>query len=131
MNQSLNIKIFWKMKEKNVCVDIMLPWGFLNYLEECDNFSSDNLDAIPDLPQAPTEYWPVICEALIKKGAIPKSKLIVGNKYIGNCRNTDEAVWLGDKFEYTRYKFGVYYKETINHFEDDNGFDLFVPIKEV
>ena len=28
-----------------------------------------------------------------------------------------------------RYKFG-WREDTINHFEDDNGYDLFVPIKE-
>lgn len=28
-----------------------------------------------------------------------------------------------------RNKFGSTYEEYINHFEDDNGFDLFVPIK--
>ena len=27
-------------------------------------------------------------------------------------------------------KFGSVFKETINHFEDDNGYDLFVPIAE-
>ena len=32
--------------------------------------------------------------------------------------------------EYDRYKFGFTFKEKINHFEDDNGYDLFVPLRE-
>ena len=28
-----------------------------------------------------------------------------------------------------RTKFGYTYPEDINHFEDDNGYDLFIPIK--
>ena len=54
----------------------------------------------------------------------------VGKTYIGECRNASEAVWLGDKFEYQRYKFGETFPEKINHFEDDNGYDLFVPLRE-
>jgi hypothetical protein len=38
---------------------------------------------------------------------------------------------LGEVFEYQRYKFGCTFPETINHFEDDNGYDLFVPIREL
>ena len=37
----------------------------------------------------------------------------------------------GDVFEYQRYKFGFTFPEKINHFEDDNGYDLFVPIREL
>ena len=32
-------------------------------------------------------------------------------------------------FVYERYKFGDTFDEEINHFEDDDGYDLFVPIK--
>lgn len=109
----------------------MLPWSFLNYLEDCNDFSIDNLDSIPDLPQSPPEFWPCICEAIISKGAIAKKDLIVGKIYIGSCRNSDRAIWLGNCFQYDRYKFGVKYSENINHFEDDDGFDLFIPIKEI
>lgn len=34
------------------------------------------------------------------------------------------------KFVYERYKFGFTYKDSVNHFQDDDGYDLFVPIKE-
>lgn len=68
-------------------------------------------------------------DELIKHGAIPIDKLEVGKTYIGSCRNASEAVWLGDKFEYQRYKFGSTFPEKINHFQDDDGYDVFVPIK--
>lgn len=68
-------------------------------------------------------------EELIKRGAIPLDKLEVGKTYLGSCRNAHEAVWNGEKFVYQRYKFGFTYPEEINHFQNDNGYDLFVPIK--
>jgi hypothetical protein len=70
-----------------------------------------------------------IQDELIKRGAIPIHKLEVGKTYIGSCRNASEAVWQGDHFVYQRYKFGTTYPEKINHFQDDDGYDVFVPIK--
>lgn len=70
-----------------------------------------------------------IQDELIKRGAIPIHKLEVGKTYIGCCRNASEAVWQGDNFVYQRYKFGTTYPEKINHFQDDDGYDVFVPIK--
>lgn len=58
---------------------------------------------------------------------IKKSDLIIGKKYKGICRNASEAVWTGKYFIYERCKFGDKYNESINHPEDDNGFDLFYP----
>lgn len=85
-------------------------------------------DYQPDIPRVSSEkYQNVIIPALIRCGAIPKSMLEVGVTYKGYCRNADKAIWLGDKFEYDRYKWGDTFKEKINHFEDDNGYDLFVP----
>lgn len=60
---------------------------------------------------------------------IPKSELVAGQTYQGNCRNACEAVWNGRVFVYDRCKFGSKYKEEINHFEDDDGYDVFVPMK--
>lgn len=59
---------------------------------------------------------------------IPRNKLIVDKKYKGYCRNTNEATWNGKEFVYDRYKFGSTFKDTINHYEDDDGYDLFIPI---
>jgi len=69
----------------------------------------------------------------VKEHVIPiqKSELVVGQEYPGHCRNASKATWDGEKFHYQRYKFGSYYDETINHYEDDNGYDVFVPIKEI
>lgn len=63
------------------------------------------------------------------KNYISKSELKVGAKYLGTCRNSDEAVWNGKVFIYNREKFKVFYEESINHPEDDDGFDLFYPEK--
>ena len=62
---------------------------------------------------------------------IPKSELIINKKYNGNCRNASEAVWNGEKFIYKRHKFGTTYSEEINHYEDDDGYDVFVPIEYI
>jgi hypothetical protein len=66
---------------------------------------------------------------LIKHGAIPLHELVVGNSYIGTCRNSNEAVWQGDHFIYQRHKWGSTFPEKINHFQNDDGYDVFVPIK--
>ena len=76
------------------------------------------------------DYEKYVVKNFIRCGAIPKKDLVVGKTYIGSCRNAGEAVWLGEQFEYDRYKFGFTFKEKINHFEDDNGYDLFVPLRE-
>ena len=61
--------------------------------------------------------------------AIPKSELRNGITYRGECRNASEAIWDVDKFVYIRHKFGSSYPEEINHYEDDDGYDVFVPIE--
>lgn len=76
------------------------------------------------------DYEKYVVKNFIRCGAIPKKDLVIGKTYIGSCRNAGEAVWLGEQFEYDRYKFGYTFKEKINHFEDDNGYDLFVPLRE-
>mgnify|MGYP006908840652 CR=1 FL=1 len=77
----------------------------------------------------PKDYQDIIIPNIIRCGGIPKDKLEIGKTYIGDCRNASEAVWNGKDFTYMRTKFGYTYPEDINHFEDDNGYDLFIPIK--
>ena len=60
---------------------------------------------------------------------IAKKDLVVGKTYQGECRNASEAVWDGRQFMYRRYKWGTTYTENINHYEDDDGYDVFVPIE--
>ena len=89
-----------------------------------------NEDDIPPIPIVlPKDYEEVIIPNIVRCGGIPKDKLIVGETYIGDCRNASEAVWNGKTFTYMRTKFGTTYPEDINHFQDDDGYDVFVPIK--
>lgn len=87
-------------------------------------------DDIPSIPIVlPKDYEDVIVPNIIRCGGIPREELIVGETYIGSCRNASEAVWNGERFTYMRTKFGCTYPEDINHFQDDDGYDVFVPIK--
>ena len=89
-----------------------------------------NEDDIPSVPIVKKEdYDNIIIPNIIRCGGIPKEELIVGETYIGDCRNASEAIWDGEKFTYMRTKFGCTYPEDINHFQDDDGYDVFVPIK--
>lgn len=100
----------------------------LEYWKERKPFKDeDDIGSIPIV--LPQDYRDVIIPNIIRCGGIPKNKLIVGKTYIGDCRNANEAVWNGETFTYKRTKFGTTYDEDINHFEDDDGHDLFVPIK--
>ena len=62
---------------------------------------------------------------------IPKKELEPDTEYEGICRNAGAAVWDGEEFVYKRYKFGSWFDEKINHFEDDEGYDVFVPMKVI
>ena len=62
---------------------------------------------------------------------ILKKDLVEGVSYSGMCRNADTAVWNGKVFTCKRYKFGDVFDEDINHFEDDDGYDVFVPFFEI
>ena len=86
-------------------------------------------DDVPDLPHTDPDTWrDYYVPKLIQAGAIPKKDLIVGQEYIGNHRQTTRAKWNGKEFVYTRQKFNAVFDDTCNHFEDDDGFALFVPI---
>lgn len=100
----------------------------LKYWKERKPFKNE--DDIPPIPIVKKEdYEGIIVPNIIRCGGIPKDKLIEGETYIGDCRNAREAVWNGNNFTYMRTKFGCTYPEDINHFQDDDGYDLFVPIK--
>lgn len=87
-------------------------------------------DDIGSIPIVSTQdYNNIIIPNIIRCGGIPKNELIIGKTYIGDCRNATEAIWDGKVFKYMRTKFGSTYEEEINHFEDDDGYDVFVPIK--
>ena len=90
------------------------------------------VDNIPELPIVSKDEWDnFYVPILIRCGAIPKDKLIPGRQYKGACRNAEIATWTGTKFLYERTKFNYTYNEIINHFQDDDGSDLFVPLEIV
>lgn len=103
-----------------------------NIIDRFDNFEPfESIDDIPDIPIVPPDiYQKHIIPNLIRCGAIPKNKLEINAEYDGVCRNSSIAKWNGTVFEYNRYKWGTRYIDTINHFEDDDGHDLFVPIRK-
>jgi len=74
----------------------------------------------------------VIAEA-IRLGMIPKDQLKNGMYYKGSCRNARIAMWdsRNQNFVHLRTKFTSIFSETINHPEDDTGFDVFIPVEEI
>lgn len=68
-----------------------------------------------------------------RRPPILRSELIDRAYYSGWCRNTSVAQWHAHRgrFIYLRTKFGSTFAEEINHPEDDDGFDLFVPEKQI
>ena len=78
------------------------------------------------LPKPITPEW---LEEAVSKGMVPKSDLQDCSYYVGLCRNAPVAKWdaRGGCFWYLRTKFGDTFAEKINHPEDANGFDVFVP----
>ena len=85
---------------------------------------------VPSIPRVEErEYKEFYVPKLIEAGAIPKKDLVDGQCYIGEYRNARIGKWNAKEnvFDHWRYKFG-FRLDTCNHFEDDNGFALFVPI---
>ena len=106
--------------------------SLIKRFNEMEPFEGD-VRRIPLLPVIDKEiYDEHIVPNLIRCGAIPKEKLIIGHTYLGDCRNASKAVWKENGcFEYMRTKFGWTYPEEINHFQDDDGYDVFTPIKDI
>ena len=101
-------------------------------IEFWKNFNSELKEPkdVPDLPTDKYIYENLVIPKLINCGAIPKKRLKVNNFYYGDWRRGGYAKWDGEKFHIWRYKF-EWFLDTANHFEDDNGFSLFVPLREI
>lgn len=83
---------------------------------------------VPKLPVVDKKEWEEFyVPKLIQAGAIPKKDLIVGEYYVGTHRCTKIGKWNGNVFEYWKWEFFPM-EDECNHFEDDDGFALFVPI---
>ena len=83
---------------------------------------------IYDIPHLPKPLLNYQIEILIKCGAIPKKDLIIGEYYLGRNRNTKIAQWDGKEFIFLK---DMKYIDRCFHFEDDNGFALFTPLKKI
>jgi hypothetical protein len=95
----------------------------------------ENPQDVPEIPILPDDekhlYQEYYVPKLIEAGAIPKNKLIDDQVYIGEHRRCVIAKWdaNNNEFKYWRHKFHMIFIDKCNHFEDDDGFALFVPIK--
>lgn len=64
---------------------------------------------------------------------IEKHELLKKAYYIGTCRNTNIAMWDGDKFIFINYFFTKPYLESVNYYYDVKfkNIDGFIPIKRI
>lgn len=69
----------------------------------------------------------------LRAGMIPKEELVDGSYYAGHCRNARIAMWHSpdQRFYYLRRKFNSTFADSIEHPQDDKGFDVFVPVARV
>lgn len=106
---------------------ILTLWS--SKLKQLSDMSEDDLSylEVPICNNKDEEMF--VQDTLIQHGAIPLNKLEVHKTYIGFSRNTTEAMWNGEKFVYPRTKFGYTYDCDINHFQNDDGYDVFVPVR--
>lgn len=76
---------------------------------------------------------PELLEKAVAHGMFARNELEDGVTYTGHCRNASQAVWHADKgkFIYQRQKFGQTFSEDIVHPQDDEGYDVFVPVGKV
>lgn len=83
---------------------------------------------IPNLPKNLNEFY---INKLIELGSIPKNKLTNEFWYYGNYRITNYGRWdeKNQVFHIIRFKFNQHFMEQCNHFENDDGFALFVPLR--
>lgn len=70
---------------------------------------------------------------LHSRGMIKLSDIKDGEVYLGSCRNSEIARWSAEdnQFIHWRCKWGSVYEEKINHPENSDGYDVFVPIKKL
>jgi len=104
--------------------------NIIEYWKEREPFK-DEYD-ICSLPKVDKKLWEeFFIPRIIELGGIAKKDLIDGATYLGRTRNATIAMWdeKNSNFIHYRDSFGERYRDVVNHFEDDNGYALFVPIK--
>lgn len=84
---------------------------------------------VPPLPRNFTEYH---INKLLDCGAIDKKNLEDGVWYFGDYRNAKFGRWDAEKekFYHRNYTMGGFRWDECNHFMDDDGAALFVPIRK-
>lgn len=82
---------------------------------------------VPRIPQNDKEWYQ---NKLIELGAIPKNKMEIGKWYYGDNRNAEFGKWDGKVIKHLNSSFGQFYWDESNHFQDDNGYALFTPLRE-
>lgn len=87
---------------------------------------------IPYIPNVNNEfYYNNILPNLLRCGAIPKNHLVKNTMYRGSSKYATEALWKGEYFIYLYEKWGSKQIKKVNHFENYNGNDIFIPIEEI
>lgn len=63
---------------------------------------------------------------------LDKYELTPGKEYNGVSRNTSKAIWTGRVFKYKHTEwYGDIYEETLPHPRDDEGYDVFMPLRSL
>lgn len=130
MEQIDKDRIFAELKAKREIENVEREKRIREYWETLKPFTGVN--DIPHLPRVDIDQWNnFYVPRLIGAGAIQKKDLVDGQFYAGNHRNATIAKWdvEKNKFTYMRTKWGTTYEDYCNHFEDDDGYALFVPIR--
>ena len=119
-----------KIKAKLEVERLRREAAVLNHWNNLPTFEKP--EDVPEIPRATSkEHTEFYVPKLIEAGAIPKKDLVDGCFYLGEHRRGRIARWNAEKnqFEYWRHKFNQVFIDKCNHFEDDDGFALFVPIR--
>lgn len=126
-----NNDILKVLKLQEIKLVLLETYINIKYIKEKDAWLTMNEIFINnyDVPQLPKPLRQFHIQALIRCGAIAKKDLVINQKYYGRCRVGDTAIWNGDKFQVFDYKGNM--TEQLFHFEDDDGFALFTPIKKI
>lgn len=85
-----------------------------------------------DVPALPIPLTDIYTNRLIDLGAIPLTELEDNNWYYGNYRNSNFGKW-DDKnkiFHIIRYKWSSFHWDECKHFQNDDRFALFVPLRK-
>jgi len=97
------------------------------YLKMRELLKEQGLDESPSKGFDKNAYYDI--------GVIKKEDLESGSYYWGICRNSEIAMWDKDcnSFWYMRTKCPDFkpFIDSINHLEDDDGYDLFIPLSKI